>query len=118
MDIASLFNAMPGAVSQGMMWGIMAIGVYITFRILDIADLTVDGHVPLLHGELGLAAGVHRRGELQQILQFDVFCCDGDRFHSNEPRSWIACVMEHGAPLQRRTTLSSRWERGNGFPRQ
>lgn len=39
----SLFNAMPGAVTQGMLWGIMAIGVYITYRILDVADLTVDG---------------------------------------------------------------------------
>ena len=36
-------NALPGAISQGLIWGIMAIGVYITFRILDIADLTVDG---------------------------------------------------------------------------
>lgn len=36
-------GALPGAVSQGLIWGIMAIGVYITFRILDIADLTVDG---------------------------------------------------------------------------
>ena len=43
MNIASLFNALPGAVSQGLIWGIMAIGVYITFKILDIADLTVDG---------------------------------------------------------------------------
>lgn len=34
---------MPGALTQGLIWGIMAIGVYITFRILDIADLTVDG---------------------------------------------------------------------------
>ena len=34
---------LPGAVSQGIIWGIMAIGVYITFKILDIADLTVDG---------------------------------------------------------------------------
>lgn len=36
-------NSMPGAVAQGIIWGIMAIGVYITFRILDVADLTVDG---------------------------------------------------------------------------
>ena len=34
---------MPGAVAQGLIWGIMAIGVYITYKILDIADLTVDG---------------------------------------------------------------------------
>lgn len=38
-----LLNAMPGAVAQGLIWGIMAIGVYITFKILDLADLTVDG---------------------------------------------------------------------------
>ena len=43
MEIAKLFNALPSAGSQGVIWGIMAIGVYITFRILDIADLTVDG---------------------------------------------------------------------------
>ena len=38
----SLINALPGAVAQGLIWGVMAIGVYLTFRILDIADLTVD----------------------------------------------------------------------------
>lgn len=40
-----LLNALPGAVAQGMIWGIMAIGVYITFKILDFADLTVDGSI-------------------------------------------------------------------------
>ncbi|NJE40650.1 ABC transporter permease [Faecalicoccus pleomorphus] len=35
--------AMQGALSQGILWGLMALGVYITFRLLDIADLTVDG---------------------------------------------------------------------------
>lgn len=39
----SFINALPGAVSQGLIWGIMAIGVYITYKLLDIADLTVDG---------------------------------------------------------------------------
>lgn len=38
-----LFNALPGSVSQGLIWAIMAIGVYVTYRILDVADLTVDG---------------------------------------------------------------------------
>ena len=38
-----LMNALPGAVAQGLVWGIMAIGVYLTYRILDVADLTVDG---------------------------------------------------------------------------
>lgn len=38
-----LLNAMPGAIAQGLIWGIMAVGVYITYKILDLADLTVDG---------------------------------------------------------------------------
>lgn len=41
--LVSLPGALPGAISQGLIWGIMAIGVYLTYRILDIADLTVDG---------------------------------------------------------------------------
>ncbi len=41
--ITTLLNSMPGAAAQGLIWGIMAIGVYITYRILDVADLTVDG---------------------------------------------------------------------------
>ena len=47
MDIISLTTAMPGAFAQDLIWGIMAIGVYITFRILYIADLTVDGNIIL-----------------------------------------------------------------------
>lgn len=45
MEIVKLLNAMPGAVAQGMIWGLMAIGLYITYRILDVADLTVDGSI-------------------------------------------------------------------------
>ena len=41
--LASLVNALPGAMSQGLIWGIMAIGLYITYKVLDISDLTVDG---------------------------------------------------------------------------
>lgn len=40
---SSLLSALPGAVAQGLIWGLMAIGVYITYKILDLADLTVDG---------------------------------------------------------------------------
>lgn len=43
MNFVSLFNALPGACAQGLIWGIMAIGVYVTYKILDLADLTVDG---------------------------------------------------------------------------
>ena len=43
LDIFSLFRALPGSVAQGLIWGIMALGVYITFKVLDFADLTVDG---------------------------------------------------------------------------
>ena len=41
--LEQLLKALPGSISQGLIWGIMAIGVYITYRILDVADLTVDG---------------------------------------------------------------------------
>lgn len=41
--LTSFLNACPGAIGQGLIWGLMAIGVYVTFRILDVADLTVDG---------------------------------------------------------------------------
>ena len=44
MDVLLAFvNSLPNTVGQGLIWGIMAIGVYITYRILDVADLTVDG---------------------------------------------------------------------------
>jgi len=41
--LEQLIGALPGSISQGLIWGIMAIGVYLTYRILDVADLTVDG---------------------------------------------------------------------------
>lgn len=41
--MTSFLNALPSAVAQGLIWGIMAIGVYITYRLLDVSDLTVDG---------------------------------------------------------------------------
>ena len=43
MNLLSLLNALPGAVAQGLIWGVMSIGVYITYKVLDLADLTVDG---------------------------------------------------------------------------
>ena len=41
--MAGFFNTLPSVLDQGIIWGIMAIGVFITFKILDFADLTVDG---------------------------------------------------------------------------
>jgi putative ABC transport system permease protein len=43
LSFIKLFKNMPGGIAQGLIWGIMALGVYITFRLLDVADLTVDG---------------------------------------------------------------------------
>lgn len=43
MNIVNLINRIPGGVAQGIIWGIMALGVYITFRVLDSSDMTVDG---------------------------------------------------------------------------
>ena len=39
----AFLNSLPGAVAQGIIWGLMAVGVYLTYKILDLADLTVDG---------------------------------------------------------------------------
>lgn len=43
LNVLKLLKNMPGGISQGLIWGIMALGIYITFRLLDVADLTVDG---------------------------------------------------------------------------
>ena len=41
--MVSLINSLPGAITQGLIWGILAIGIYITYKVLDVSDLTVDG---------------------------------------------------------------------------
>lgn len=43
LSIVKLLGNMPGGIAQGLIWGLMAIGVYVTYRLLDVADLTVDG---------------------------------------------------------------------------
>ena len=43
LSLGNLVSRLPSGVSQGIIWGIMALGVYVTFRLLDIADLSVDG---------------------------------------------------------------------------
>ena len=45
MNVMALFNALPGSVAQGLIWGVMAIGVYMTYKVLDFADLTLDGSI-------------------------------------------------------------------------
>ncbi len=47
LSLASLFRAFPGSIAQGMIWGIVALGVFIAFRLLDFADLAVDGSLAL-----------------------------------------------------------------------
>ena len=43
LDINTLFASFPSGLAQGLLWGIMALGLYITFRMLNFADMTVDG---------------------------------------------------------------------------
>lgn len=43
LSVLKLLKNMPGGIAQGLIWGLMALGIYITFRLLDVADLTVDG---------------------------------------------------------------------------
>lgn len=64
----SLLNAWPGSIAQGLIWGVMALGVYITFRLLDFADLTVDGSIAT-----GAAVSVMLiRGGVSPILSLPV----------------------------------------------
>lgn len=64
LDPAALVRALPGNVAQGIIWGIMALGVYITYRLLDFADLTVDGS--MVTG--GAVAVVLIRGGMHPVL--------------------------------------------------
>ena len=43
MDFLNLLSRMPAATAQGLLWGLMALGVYVSYKILDVADLSVDG---------------------------------------------------------------------------
>ena len=45
--LEGIYLAIQGAASQGIIWGIMTLGVYITFKVLDFPDLTVDGSFAL-----------------------------------------------------------------------
>ena len=47
LNPTALWNAAPGGLAQGLIWGIMALGVYLTFRVLNFADLTCDGSLAL-----------------------------------------------------------------------
>ena len=64
LDPAAFVRALPGNVAQGILWGIMALGVYITYRLLDFADLTVDGS--MVTG--GAVAVVLIRGGMHPVL--------------------------------------------------
>lgn len=105
MEIMKLLNALPGAVSQGVIWGIMAIGVYITYRILDVADLTVDGlhrhwrrgrgdaHHQRLQRVGGAGGGVRRR-DADGLGDGRVPHMDGDSCHPIG-HSDAACALFH-----------------------
>lgn len=74
--LSSLLNALPGAAAQGFIWGIMAIGVYITFRILDVADLTVDGTLATggATAVMLIRAGVDHRIALLAAFAAGILC--------------------------------------------
>ena len=89
MEIAKLFNALPSAGSQGVIWGIMAIGVYITYRILDVADLTVDGSIATGGAVaavliIGGSTGAEQGGERLQRVGRDGRSVSGR--HARRPR--------------------------------
>lgn len=61
MNFAALLRSIPGGAAQGLIWGILSIGVFITYKILDFADLTVDGSLATggAVAAVSVAAGIH-----------------------------------------------------------
>jgi len=76
-EILKFIQAMPGAVAQGLIWGIMAIGVYITYRVLDLADLTVDGSICTGAAALTMCTVAGLNIWLSLIIAFVVGCIAG-----------------------------------------
>jgi putative ABC transport system permease protein len=75
--MSGFLGALPGAVAQGIIYGIMAIGVYITFRVLDVADLTVDGSMGTGGAMLVLCMTHGMNVYLSMILAFFAGCVAG-----------------------------------------
>ena len=73
----SFLSALPGAASQGIIWGLMAIGVYITFRVLDVADLTVDGSMGTGGAVLVMCATSGMNIYVSMIIAFLAGCIAG-----------------------------------------
>lgn len=70
-------SALPGAAAQGIIWGIMAIGVFITFRVLDVADLTVDGTMSTGSAVIVLCMTNGMNVWVSMLLAFLVGCIAG-----------------------------------------
>lgn len=73
----SFLSALPGAAAQGIIWGLMAIGVYITFRVLDVADLTVDGSMGMGGAVLVMCATSGMNIYVSMIIAFLAGCIAG-----------------------------------------
>lgn len=73
----SFLSALPGAAAQGIIWGLMAIGVYITFRVLDVADLTVDGSLGTGGAVLVMCATSGMNIYVSMIIAFLAGCLAG-----------------------------------------
>lgn len=73
----AFLSSLPGAVAQGIIWGIMAIGVYITFKVLDLADLTVDGTFGTGGAVMVMCTVSGMNIYLAMLLSFLAGCCAG-----------------------------------------
>ena len=93
----TLVNALPGAAAQGLIWGIMAIGVYITYKVLDIADLTVDGTLCtggavciMLHAQRLQRVGLHSGGDPAPAWLAGLVTGTLPHLHGHSRPSWPA----------------------------
>ena len=70
----AFLSALPGAVAEGLIWGLMAIGVYISFKILDIADLTVDGSFVTGMASTAVVTISTGNASIARLLSHSSFC--------------------------------------------
>lgn len=73
----AFFNGLPYAVAQGLIWGIMAIGVFITYKVLDVADLTVDGSIATGGAVFVVTCNAGMNVALCMLLAFAAGCIAG-----------------------------------------
>ena len=116
--LVSLFNSLPGAAGQGLIWGIMAIGVYITYKILDVADLTVDGSLATGGAVAALCVSMGWNPWLAVLAAVLAVCMGLSRLYVgvHYPSDVLAGALIGSLAALAALTMARRWERRHAQP--